>query len=208
MGSRSRCTPSRETSGPPACPRSPAILSSSSMKMMPWFSTRSSDSLITSSMSTSFLSSSSTMTRRASGTFTVRRFFRFGIISCSISVKLMSAPSIPCGGWISSIIGKLWGVTSISTSRSSRPPSASICRSFSRERLRRSSSALAAASGFAWPSIRPRTPSRRHSPTPCRPCAGAAAPAAGAGGEGPAAARRPAAPPAGTLRPRVRCGPC
>ena len=43
---------------------------------MPWFSTRSSASFTTSSMSTSFSSSSSSRIRRASGTFTVRRFFR------------------------------------------------------------------------------------------------------------------------------------
>ena len=40
IGSRSRCTPSRETSGPPISPRSPAILSISSRKMMPSVSTR------------------------------------------------------------------------------------------------------------------------------------------------------------------------
>jgi hypothetical protein len=56
-------------------------------------------------MSTSFFSSSSTRTRLASGTFTVRRFFRLGSMSWSISVKLMSVPSMPWGGWISSIMG-------------------------------------------------------------------------------------------------------
>ena len=111
------------------------------MNRMPWFSTRSSASFTVSSMSTSFFSSSSIRMRRASGTRTVRRFFRFGIISCSHSVKLKSVPSIPCGGCIISMPGKFCGTTSISTSRSSSLPSASICLSFSRERCRRSGSA-------------------------------------------------------------------
>ena len=56
-------------------------------------------------MSTSFFSSSSTSTRRASGTLTVRRFVRFGSMSCSHSVKLTSGPSIPWGGCIISSPG-------------------------------------------------------------------------------------------------------
>ncbi len=55
-----------------------------------------------------------------------------------------------------SIMGKLCGVTSISTSRSSSCPSVSIARSFSRERWRRSSSAVAAFSALAWP-VEPTT---------------------------------------------------
>ena len=75
------------------------------MKRMPWFSVRSSASFTTSSMSTSFFSSSSIRMRRASGTRTVRRFFFFGIMSCSISTKLISGPSIPGGCWSRSSIG-------------------------------------------------------------------------------------------------------
>ena len=147
MGSRSRCTPSRDTSGP-TVPRSPAILSSSSMKITPWFSTRSSASFTTSSMSTSFLSSSSTRMRRASCRCTVRRFFFFGIISCSHSVKLKSGPSMPCGGCIISSIGKPCCCTSISTSRSSSFPSLSCWRSFSRVRRRRSCASTSPSAAF------------------------------------------------------------
>ena len=94
MGSRSRCTPSRETSGPLVF-RSPAILSISSMKMSPWFSTRSRASFTTSSMSTSFFNSSSIRIRRASWRWTLRRFLRLGSMSCSISVMLTSGPLHP-----------------------------------------------------------------------------------------------------------------
>ena len=121
------------------------------MKMMPWFSTRSSASFTTSSMSTSFLSSSSTRIRRASGTLTVRRFFRFGSMSCSISVKLKSVPSIPWGGCIISIIGIVLRGTSTSTSRSSSFPS----RSMPAQLLARALPALVlggqAFSALAWP---------------------------------------------------------
>ena len=57
MGRRSRCTPSRETSGPWA-PSRPAILSSSSRKTMPESSTRRMAWLTASSTSTSFWASS------------------------------------------------------------------------------------------------------------------------------------------------------
>src|SRR5438445_429174 len=148
MGSRWRCTPSRDTSGP-TVPRSPAILSSSSMKITPWFSTRSSASFTTSSMSTSFLSSSSTRMRRSSCRCTVRRFFFLGIISCGHSVKLKSGPSMPCGGCIISSIGKPCCCTSISTSRSSSFPSLSCWRSFSRVRRRRSCASTSPSTAFA-----------------------------------------------------------
>jgi hypothetical protein len=84
IGSRSRWTPSRETSGP-APPRSPAILSISSRKTIPLSSARSSASLITSSMLTSLSSSSWSRMRRASATVTCRRLVFFGRRSCSIS---------------------------------------------------------------------------------------------------------------------------
>src|SRR5207244_4570452 len=57
MGSRSRWTPSRETSGPWPASR-PAILSSSSRKMIPAFSARRIACATTCSMSTSFCASS------------------------------------------------------------------------------------------------------------------------------------------------------
>src|SRR5579884_600763 len=147
MGRRSRCTPSRETSGP-TVPRSPAILSISSMKITPWFSTRSSASFTTSSMSTSFFSSSSIRMRRASWRCTVRRFLRLGSISCSHSMKLKSGPSMPGGGCIISSIGKLCCWTSTSTSRSSSLPSRSCWRSFSRVRRRRSCASVSVSSAF------------------------------------------------------------
>src|SRR5437867_143649 len=67
MGSKSRWTPSRETSGPWVASR-PAILSSSSRKMIPEFSTRWMAWLTASSTSTSFCASSWTSSRRASRT--------------------------------------------------------------------------------------------------------------------------------------------
>ena len=75
MGSRSRCTPPRDTSGP--CPASrPAILSISSMKTMPAFWARSSASRTTRSMSTSRAASSCVRSSSASFTLSLRlRFF-------------------------------------------------------------------------------------------------------------------------------------
>ncbi len=81
MGSRSRCTPSRDTSGPACSDFAPAILSISSMKTMPSFSVRSSASVTMSSSEMSLSNSWSSRMRRASVTATVRFFFRFGSMS-------------------------------------------------------------------------------------------------------------------------------
>ena len=94
-GSRSRCTPARETSGPgPAPPAAAAILSISSMKTMPVFSARSSASVTTLSMSSMRSTSSSNRISRASSTVDLRRFFlRGGSASASQSPRLASASS-------------------------------------------------------------------------------------------------------------------
>ena len=75
------------------------------MKMMPWFSTRSSASFTVSSRSTSLRSSSSSSSRRASGIFTVRRLGFLGSMSMSQSVKLDSGASIPSGERMASGLG-------------------------------------------------------------------------------------------------------
>ena len=67
------------------------------------------------------------------GTFTVRFFLRFGIMSWSISVKFSTPSGAPCGTSMSNIAGPCW-VTSTSTSRSSSCPSTRSCLSFSRVR--------------------------------------------------------------------------
>ena len=74
MGRMSRCTPSRLTSGPPprAAPSRLAILSISSMKMIPLDSARSSASRLTRSWSTSRPASSWARRSSASGTVTLR----------------------------------------------------------------------------------------------------------------------------------------
>src|SRR5213596_2559450 len=67
IGSRSRCTPSRDTSGP-CMPSRPAILSISSMKTMPDCSTRRMASLVAASMSMRRVASSCASVSSASGT--------------------------------------------------------------------------------------------------------------------------------------------
>ena len=76
IGSRSRCTPSRETSGPWPPVSRPAILSISSMKMMPACSARRIASFCSRSRSISLVASSSVSTSSASGTDSRRRFVR------------------------------------------------------------------------------------------------------------------------------------
>ncbi len=94
IGRRSRCTPSRETSGP-RVPSRPAILSSSSRKMIPEFSTRWIAWLTASSTSTSFWASSWARSRRASFTLTRRRRVRPGMRFDSMSFRLMPTSSMP-----------------------------------------------------------------------------------------------------------------
>ena len=136
--------------------------------------------MTTSSMSTSRSSSSWKRMRRASATVTVRRLVRFGSISCSISVRFTSIPSIPPTGNIIPPIG-IPCATSTSTVRSSSRPSRRSLRSFSRVRRRRSASSrspfgsavrgvggLPGASGHKDLAARPRSsaPPARDRPRP------------------------------------------
>ncbi len=137
MGSRSRWTPSRETSGPCVDSR-PAILSNSSRKMMPEFSTRWMAWLTASSMSTSFWASSWTSRRRPSATLTRRRRVRPGMKLASMSLRLIPTSSMPWPEKISSM-GPPWVWTSISIRRSSSLPAFSWALSFSRVASREAS---------------------------------------------------------------------
>src|SRR5919106_2112670 len=104
IGSRSRCTPSRDTSGPPwPPPCRPAILSNSSRNTMPEFSTRPIARATTSSMSTSFWASSWASSRRASATRTRPRFVRLGRMLESMSLSWMPISSMPWPERISAI---------------------------------------------------------------------------------------------------------
>ena len=91
IGRMSRCTPSRETSGPEPCPLT-ATLSISSRKTMPLFSAARMAASLTSSMSTSFAASSCWKSFRAAATETLRFFcffgMRFAIMSCRLSPML------------------------------------------------------------------------------------------------------------------------
>src|SRR4029077_4640099 len=132
---------------------------------------------------------SSIRIRRASCRCTVRRFFFFGSISCSHSVKLKSGPSMPCGGSIISMPGKPCCCTSTSTSLSSSFPSLSCWRSFSRVRRRRSCASTSASTvlGVTSP-LDETTKSGAFSPlpSPFSPVGGVAGlrPGGGGGGEG------------------------
>ena len=94
IGSKSLCTPSRDTSGPPL-DSLPATLSISSIKIIPDCSTLSVASLTTSSMSISFCASSCTSISSASGTFTFLFFLFPGNIPPSISFRFISRSSMP-----------------------------------------------------------------------------------------------------------------
>ena len=120
-GSRSRCTPSRDTSAPP--PLSPRLLtlSISSIKTIPFCSTASMARPLSSSSLTILAASSSRTSLSASFTLRVRDFFlslpRFENMFCSWLV----ISSIPGGVMISTPIGA--SETSISMSLSSSSPS-------------------------------------------------------------------------------------
>src|SRR5438552_3899801 len=101
IGRMSRCTPSRLTSGPWP-PSRPAILSISSMKMMPACSTRSTAVRATLSMSISFVSSSCARYSSASGTFSLRFFVLPWNSPGSMSLMLMSTSSTDEPAMISS----------------------------------------------------------------------------------------------------------
>ena len=130
MGRMSRWTPSRETSGPWP-PSRLAILSISSMKMMPLCSVRSRARALTFSMSTSFSASDCMSISRASATFIRRRLVFLGKRLPNISLMLMPISSVPWGVKIS-IIGILLLWVSTSTERSLSSPLRSSLRSFSR----------------------------------------------------------------------------
>ena len=93
MGRMSRCTPSLETSTPPRLPL-PAILSISSIKMMPSFSARRIASAFTASSSTSFSASSARKISFASLTVSLRFFFFCGNISPKILPMAIVAPPV------------------------------------------------------------------------------------------------------------------
>ena len=101
IGRMSRCTPSRETSGPEPLPR-PATLSISSKNTMPCCSARSMASVYTRSMSIRFCSSSASRILRASRTVTRRSFIFFGRMPPSTSFMFMSVPGMSARGVTSS----------------------------------------------------------------------------------------------------------
>ncbi len=131
MGSRSRWTPSRDTSGPwPAL--LPTILSISSRKMIPDCSTRLWASRTTLSMSMRRCTSSSSRIVSASGIRTRRRFFLCGKRFPNISLMLRPRSSTPDDEKTSIMGPPAFSVTSRLTTRASSLPSRSIWRSFSR----------------------------------------------------------------------------
>ena len=115
-GSRSRCTPSRETSAPMvSCRR--AILSISSMNTIPFCSALSSARPLSSSSLISFAASSSTMIFSASRTFTRRVRVRAPPSPERTDCSCCCISSMPGGAMISTPAGS--ARTSISTSLSS-----------------------------------------------------------------------------------------
>ena len=147
----SRWTPSRETSGP-APPAGPAILSSSSMKMMPDSSARRTPSRTASSGSISFCASSPVSTRSASGTVMRRRLRRRGRTVPNRSWRLIPISSAP---WPenTSIIGDPASSTSISTISWSSSPRSSRSRRVARRS--RTSAGVPSTGGGAGAADRP-----------------------------------------------------
>src|SRR6185312_1500288 len=128
-GSKSRCTPSRDTSAPIVSWRR-VTLSISSMKTMPFCSALARALTLSSSSLMSFEASSSTSSFCASRTLTLRlrvrlppRFWNIDCSCCCIS-------SMPGGAMISTPMGM--ARISISTSRSSSSPARSMRRNFCR----------------------------------------------------------------------------
>ena len=125
-GSRSRCTPSRDTSVPPVSERL-ATLSSSSIKTMPWFSTTSMACTLSSSSLTKRAASSSRSRRSASRTFSFCDFLRpLPPMRENICCSWLVISSMPGGAMISTPCGLALTSTSISLSSSS--PSRSFLR--------------------------------------------------------------------------------
>ena len=137
-GSRSRCTPSRETSAPTVSPRR-QILSSSSRKTMPFCSALTSAWARSSSSFTRRAASSSTSALRASRIFILRARVRSPPMFWNICCSCCVISSMPGGPMISMFAGSARSSTSIS--RSSRLPSRSILRNFWRVSASRGGSA-------------------------------------------------------------------
>ena len=124
-GSRSRCTPSRDTSTPAvSCRR--AILSISSMNTMPFCSALRSAWTLSSSSLTSRAASSSVRSLNASRTGSRRDFVRLPARLENMPCSCCDSSSIPGGAMISTPTGT--ARTSTSISRSSSCPSRSILR--------------------------------------------------------------------------------
>ncbi len=118
-GSRSRCTPSRETSAPPTLPRL-ATLSISSMNTMPCCSTASRALPLSSSSLTRRLASSSRTIFRASLTFSLRVLRLPLPMLANRLCSWLVISSMPGGAAIST---PMFSATSISISLSSSWPS-------------------------------------------------------------------------------------
>ena len=118
IGKISLCTPSLLTSGPLLLPELPAILSISSIKIIPSCSARLTASAFTVSMSIILSHSSWFRISRASRMVNFLFFFLVGNIPPIISPRLIS---IPAPGIISKDFGA--SLTSISTKSSSYFPS-------------------------------------------------------------------------------------
>ncbi len=129
MGNRSRCTPSRDTSGPRPPASRPATLSSSSMKMMPSCSARRTASLVSRSMSMSLAASSSVKASSASGMVRRRRLVRLDCGNMDCRLRTISSMPVPENTSMND-----WGVSlvSISTDLSLSLPSCRSRRRFSR----------------------------------------------------------------------------
>ena len=128
-GSRSRCTPCRETSAPWISWRL-AILSISSRNTMPFCSTAASAMALISSSFSSFAASSSVSAFIASATVIFLTLRRAPPICWNIPCSWLVSSSMP-GGAMISICGARSEI-STSTSLSSRLPSRSILRNFCR----------------------------------------------------------------------------
>ena len=139
-GSRSRCTPSRETSAPWYSERR-ATLSISSRNTMPFCSTASSARRLSSSSSTSFAASSSWAIFSAARTLRRRVLLRPGARFANMPCSWLVISSMPGGAMISTPTGA--AVSSMSISRSSSSPS----RSFLRNTWRAAESRSGAAPG-------------------------------------------------------------
>ena len=131
IGSRSRCTPSRDTSGP-CTPSRPAILSISSRKTMPDCSTRRIASRVAASWSIRRrrLLLRQDLERLGHAHLRLLGALRHEVLEhlAQVALDLLHALRASC----TSIMGETDCVTSISTVRSSSLPSRSMRRSFSR----------------------------------------------------------------------------